>query len=257
MSISLSSTPEVPGLLEVINGTTLQFTANLGSLCTEHEIFYTLSDDKDSTDVGLVIIEITALDSDGDNIPDVIEDPDGNNLDSDQDQTPDYLDEDSDNDGIPDFMEANIQDNCVDSPADTDNDGIPDYIDLDSDNDTFSDQEEGTEDCDNDGIANYIDQFDDCTDEVIAPEVFTPNGDGQNDYFIIEGATSDDLKANELFIFNRWGGQVFHMVNYDNSWDGKSSSGTLGSNQLQEGTYFYVFKTKSGKVLKGTVYIKR
>ncbi|MCU4177400.1 Ig-like domain-containing protein, partial [Carboxylicivirga sp. N1Y90] len=93
---------------------------------------------------------------------------------------------------------------------------------------------------------------------VEVPEVFTPNGDGINDYFVIPNVDNkEDYKKNELFIFNRWGGQVFHMTNYDNTWNGKSTDSVMGGDELPEGTYFYVFKLDSGKVYKGTVYIKK
>ena len=258
LSVEISpDTPEIPGTYSIINNTTLQFTAEFGSLCTDHEILYLLKDNNGGASMGTLFIHITALDSDLDNIPDAIEIEDGIELDSDSDGTPNYLDKDSDNDGISDAIEGGISNSCSDTLLDSDNDGIPDYIDDDSDNDTVLDNDEGKEDCDNDGIPNYRDSFDNCANRINAPSTFTPNGDGINDHFVIKGATSDELKDNELFIFNRWGAQVYHMVNYDNSWNGDSKASTLGSEKLSEGSYFYVFKTKGGKVLKGTVYIKR
>lgn len=90
------------------------------------------------------------------------------------------------------------------------------------------------------------------------PEVFTPNEDGVNDKFIIPGIKNGEFDDNnELIVFNRWGAQVYSMKNYDNSWDGKSSAGTLGNEDLAEGTYFYVFKMDDGTTYKGTVYLKR
>ncbi len=258
LSIEISpETPDIPGSINIINNSTLQFTANFGTLCTDHEIWYIIKDIEGAYDSGILFIHIMAFDSDLDNIPDALEMENGTELDSDSDGIPNHLDSDSDNDGIDDFIEGGIDNACTDTLSDSDKDGIPDYIDPDSDNDTIYDREESDKDCDNDGIPNYRDNFDDCSDRINAPDTFTPNGDGINDKFVIKGATSDELKDNELFIFNRWGGQVYHMVNYDNSWDGKSNSSLLGSELLSEGTYFYVFKTNAGKTLKGTVYIKR
>lgn len=88
--------------------------------------------------------------------------------------------------------------------------------------------------------------------ELMVPNVFTPNGDGANDTFIItikapqdEGTSrsvasqsvhqpiNDYYISNELVVFNRWGNKVFEASNYDNDWDGGN---------LPEGTYFYVLK---------------
>ncbi|AWH74359.1 hypothetical protein DCS32_09365 [Dokdonia sp. Dokd-P16] len=86
---------------------------------------------------------------------------------------------------------------------------------------------------------------------------FSPNGDGINETFVIEGlATSPD---NELFIFNRWGVEVFSMKNYDNSFDGTSQGRVTVSqdDKLPVGTYYYVLKLKDQKDLAGAFYINR
>ena len=103
-------------------------------------------------------VENDWTDSDGD----LISDEDEGDGDSDGDGIPDYLDEDSDNDGIPDSVESG--DPWVGSdPIDTDEDGIPDYLDLDSDGDGIPDSAEvgsdpsSPRDTDGDGIPDYID----------------------------------------------------------------------------------------------------
>lgn len=86
---------------------------------------------------------------------------------------------------------------------------------------------------------------------------FSPNGDGVNETFVIEGlATSPD---NELFIFNRWGVEVFSMKNYDNSFNGISQGRTTiaAGDKLPVGTYYYVLKLKDQKDLAGAFYINR
>lgn len=86
---------------------------------------------------------------------------------------------------------------------------------------------------------------------------FSPNGDGVNDTFVIEGlATSPD---NELFIFNRWGVEVFSMKNYDNSFNGISQGRATiaGDNELPVGTYYYVLKLNGQEDLAGAFYINR
>lgn len=61
---------------------------------------------------------------------------------------------DSDCDNIDDLIEAGSN---VNNPVDTDNDRTPNFVDTDSDNDDILDRVEGTGDSDNDGIPNYID----------------------------------------------------------------------------------------------------
>jgi gliding motility-associated-like protein/uncharacterized repeat protein (TIGR01451 family) len=66
------------------------------------------------------------------------------------------------------------------------------------------------------------------------PDVITPNGDGNNDVLWITGL--ENFGSNELFVYNRWGREVYHAVNYQNDWDGQWEG-----NPLPEGTYYYVF----------------
>jgi VCBS repeat-containing protein len=258
LTISIpDNAPTIPGIISIVDQTTFVFTANIGSLCSTFETEYILHDGNGGRDTATITIPVLPIDSDNDNIPDAIENSELNNVDSDNDGIPDYLDEDSDGDGLSDHEESGITDLCNDVPLDTDNDGIPNYLDDDSDNDLVKDADEANEDCDNDGIPNSIDSFDNCSSRALnIPEVFIPNSSNP-DYqrFIIKGA--EDLVGDELFVFNRWGGQVYYNTDYDNSWRGLSSSRMLGSEELPEGTYFYVYKTREGQVIKGTVYIKR
>jgi len=70
--------------------------------------------------------------------------------------------------------------------------------------------------------------------EVMVPNVITPNGDGKNDVFRIDGL---ELHPNNtLSIFNRWGNEVYRSNGpYKNDWNG---------NGLNEGTYYYLLKIK-------------
>ncbi len=86
--------------------------------------------------------------------------------------------------------------------------------------------------------------------ELTIPNVFTPNGDGVNDLFVIRGI--DLYPQHRLVIFNRWGNEIYKSNNYRNDWDG----GTLS-----EGTYYYVLEvlTHTGRWqhFKGFVTIIR
>lgn len=88
-------------------------------------------------------------------------------------------------------------------------------------------------------------------------DIITPNGDGQNDVFVIEGIQNSP--NNELIIYNRWGVEVFRQKNYDNSFSGQSKGrGTVNeSEQLPVGTYYYVLKLIDGENIAGPLYINR
>ncbi len=86
-------------------------------------------------------------------------------------------------------------------------------------------------------------------------DVFTPNGDGDNETFMIEGI---ELFDNTLKIFNRWGVLVYETKNYKNDWKGLSDGRAtlVKKEKLPAGTYFYVLElTKSGKQQAGPLYI--
>lgn len=60
------------------------------------------------------------------------------------------------------------------------------------------------------------------------PNVFTPDNDGKNDFFMIRNI--EDYPNSDLVILNRWGNEVFKATGYKNDWNGGS---------LTEGVYFY------------------
>ena len=84
----------------------------------------------------------------------------------------------------------------------------------------------------------------------IIPNAFTPNADGENDNFEIDGLYS--FTNRKLSAFNRWGKLIYENTNYDNSWNGKNSGGI----ELPEDTYFYILEL-DGEVHSGYVIIKR
>ncbi|MDF2448835.1 MAG: hypothetical protein K0R26_1339 [Bacteroidota bacterium] len=78
--------------------------------------------------------------------------------------------------------------------------------------------------------------------EVAVYTVITANGDGLNDYLVIDNI--EKFRDNKVTVFNRWGNKVFSTVNYDNysnHWDGKSNGKAMDS-----GTYFYIIEINAG-----------
>ncbi len=63
--------------------------------------------------------------------------------------------------------------------------------------------------------------------DLVIPNVITPNGDGNNDYFEIEGIL---YVSNTVRVFNRWGQTVYDASNYRNQWK---------ADDVPDGTYFY------------------
>ena len=74
------------------------------------------------------------------------------------------------------------------------------------------------------------------------PNTFTPNGDGFNDVFFGKGM---GIVTYEIFIFDRWGAQVFQGNSIDAVWDGKSKGGVEFAKQD-----VYTWQVKLTDVLK-------
>ncbi len=70
------------------------------------------------------------------------------------------------------------------------------------------------------------------------PNVFTPNGDGTNDYFYPHQYLSSGLTSFKMSIFNRWGELVFQS----NSLDGRGWDGKLNDVPQPEGVYVYLIE---------------
>lgn len=71
---------------------------------------------------------------------------------------------------------------------------------------------------------------------MVVPNVFTPNGDGVNDLFLVgyEGIVNFHCT-----IFNRWGSEVVRITDIDAGWDGR-----VGGSPVQDGVYYYVISAE-------------
>ena len=68
---------------------------------------------------------------------------------------------------------------------------------------------------------------------VYVPNAFTPNGDGQNDYFFPE-LLGEDITEFEFSVYDRWGERIYFTKNTSGKWDGTYKGATV-----QEGVYPY------------------
>jgi gliding motility-associated-like protein len=83
--------------------------------------------------------------------------------------------------------------------------------------------------------------------ELLVPNVFSPNDDGVNDVFKIEGLQQGD----EVVIYNRWGTKVYEFINTNDAWDGRTTAGQ----KCSTGVYYYYVKRKNNENKKGFVHL--
>jgi gliding motility-associated-like protein len=85
-------------------------------------------------------------------------------------------------------------------------------------------------------------------DEISAlsvPNVFTPNGDGNNDLFL--PVVAEGLSEFKAMVYDRWGLKMSEWTNEEQGWNGKAKNGK----PAPDGTYFYII---SGKGVDGKAY---
>lgn len=76
---------------------------------------------------------------------------------------------------------------------------------------------------------------------VYAPNAFSPNGDGQNDYFTLVSAAVGDVLIKDYVVFDRWGNLIYRAGNFylrdgrDFWWDGKYKEAAADT-----GVYIYL-----------------
>ena len=84
------------------------------------------------------------------------------------------------------------------------------------------------------------------------PNAFTPNNDGLNDIFIPKGK---DVAEFDMYIYNRWGEEVFYSADLNQGWSGKVSSDA----KVMVGYYPYVIhitdKLGVDHTIKGKVFL--
>lgn len=88
---------------------------------------------------------------------------------------------------------------------------------------------------------------------LMAPRIFTPNGDGKNDEFRVVYTSINQFHGT---IINRWGRIIFEWTDPAKGWDGK-----INGKPAPEGTYFYIIDAKGSDAkvykLKGPINLLR
>ena len=96
--------------------------------------------------------------------------------------------------------------------------------------------------------------FQDCEVVLIMPNVFTPNGDGMNEAFA--ALEMKGIISAKLFVYNRWGKQVYETNDITQGWDGN-----IDGKPATESTYKWAvrFETILGEIQtqSGTVNLFR
>jgi len=93
--------------------------------------------------------------------------------------------------------------------------------------------------------SNFITIKNQLFEDLVKTNAFTPDGDGDND--LLRFTDSDVIEDSELWIYNRWGDQIYKKENYTNDWDGGG---------YPDGVYYYILKVGE-TVIKNSLTILR
>jgi gliding motility-associated-like protein len=78
------------------------------------------------------------------------------------------------------------------------------------------------------------------------PDIITPNGDQQNEFFVLKGLNAPEWR---IEIYNRWGRKLYQNERYDNSWNAPD---------VANGVYFYrLLNPATGQQYKGWLEVVR
>jgi gliding motility-associated-like protein len=89
--------------------------------------------------------------------------------------------------------------------------------------------------------------------ELYWPNAFSPNGDGNNDFYMPYGS---NVKLIEWKIFNRWGEKVFQSTSFFQGWDG-TYKGEMQNPQLFVYEANVTMMNNSNKKFKGSFMLIR
>jgi len=81
--------------------------------------------------------------------------------------------------------------------------------------------------------------------------VFTPNGDGINDFFQ-PGIVGEFKGCVRFRIYDRWGAKVLDSDNGQYTWDGRNQNGKVAA----RGMYYYIIDV-AGEEIRGSIFLSR
>ena len=87
------------------------------------------------------------------------------------------------------------------------------------------------------------------SDALVVRNGISPNDDGVNDNFVVEGI---DLAKNAEAVYDTYGREVLKASNYKNDW-----KGTFDNKLLPDGTYYYVIENGANDKYTGYLQIQR
>ncbi len=90
--------------------------------------------------------------------------------------------------------------------------------------------------------------------DIFVSQALTPNGDGINDVWYIKNI---ELYPNaRIRVYNRWGAEVYSVLNYKNDWGGTYKDNT---DYLPSSSYYYIIDIENdGKIdLQGWIYLTK
>ena len=82
-------------------------------------------------------------------------------------------------------------------------------------------------------------------------KLFTPNGDGLNDEFVIGYLNTE--RPGKLSVIDRLGNLIYEQADYTNDWGFTLDNGDIA----QDGQYFFIYDEEQRDLIQGTFVIKR
>lgn len=104
----------------------------------------------------------------------------------------------------------------------------------------------GVNQCKDTAAAKYINVIESLLE---VPNVFTPNGDGKNDVFMVKGLSLEDFHG---VILNRWGRKVYEWSDPQGGWDGR-----IHGKYANPGTYYYIITARGREKSNPPKYVKK